>query len=90
MQEIRSIFNDERREDSVIYPIDMVLMVILLAKMYGCNTANEIATFYKDCYLQLVGMLPDPPGPEPERMISPPNINRIMSTFNADEINRLL
>ena len=51
MQTILSIFKDERQEERVIYPIDMVLMVIVLAKLCGCNTANEIAGFYKVRYL---------------------------------------
>ena len=88
MQEIRSTLKDERQEERVIYPIDMVLMVILLAKLCGCNTADEIAAFYKARYLQLICMLPDLPGPE--HMLSPASINRIMRMFKADEINRLL
>ena len=64
LQDIRSIFKDERQENCVIYPIDMVLMVILLAKLSGFNTAKEIASYYKSRYLQLICMLPDLPGPE--------------------------
>ena len=63
-------------------------MVILLAKLCGCNTANEIAAFYQACYLQLICVLPDLPGPE--RMISPASINRIMRMFKVSEINQLL
>ena len=88
LQDIRSIFKDERQENCVIYPIDMVLMVILLAKLSGFNTAKEIASYYKSRYLQLICMLPDLPGPE--HMLSASSINRVMRLFTTDEINELL
>lgn len=88
LQDIRSIFKDERQENCVIYPIDMVLMVILLAKLSGFNTAKEIASYYKSRYLQLICMLPDLPGPE--HMLSASSINRVMRLFTTDEINKLL
>ena len=88
MQAIRSILKDERCEERIFYPIDIVLMVILLAKVCGCNTADEIASFYKERYLRFFCMLPDMP--EPEHMISTTTINRVMCLFKEDEINRLL
>ena len=79
MQEIHSTLKDEHQEERVIYPIDMVLMVILLAKLCGCNTADEIAAFYKARHLQLTCVLPDLPGSE--HMLSPVSVNRILRMF---------
>lgn len=89
MQTIRTILKDKRlKDDRVIYPIDTVLMVIVLANLHGFNTADEIALFYKAKYLELVFLIDGIPGPE--HMLAPSSINRIRRMFSKDEINHLL
>lgn len=89
MRHVReSLKTDPRDQGKVIYPIDLVLMVILLARICGCISAPSIARYYKDHYLELQQWLPDVP--PPNRMISRSTINTVMRMFSEEEIQELL
>lgn len=86
---IRDTLKDKRTDElRIIYPLDVVVMVILLAKLRGYNTTSEIASFYKDSYLELVTIIDDLPSPD--RMLSQSSIKRVMRLFTDEEINTLL
>ena len=63
-QKIRRLFIDTRSENSLVYTLDVVLCVILFAKLQGRTDANEIAEFYNQNYLQLHALIDGMPDPE--------------------------
>lgn len=79
---------DPRDQSKVIYPLDMVLIVVLLARLSGKNTAKAIASYYKEHYLELQCLLPDVPSPR--YMLSATTINTLMRMFSEEEIQALL
>ena len=89
LQAVRNTITDKRKDAvRIIYPVDVVVMVILFAKLRGNNTCQQIANFYKKHYLELVAVIDGIPGPS--HMLSASAIKRTMRLLSADEINELL
>ena len=61
MEIILDSFYEYRNEDRLHYPLHVLLMVIMVAKHYGCQNAQDIADFYNILYLELFITLPDVP-----------------------------
>ena len=89
LQAVRNTLTAKRKDAvRIIYPVDVVVMVILFAKLRGNNTCQQIANFYKKHYLELVAVIDGIPGPS--HMLSASAIKRTMRLLSADEINELL
>lgn len=58
MEIIQDSFSEYRNEDRLHYPLHVLLMVIMIAKQYGCQNAQDIADFYNIHYLELFITLP--------------------------------
>ena len=58
-----SIPRDKRNKHYVIYPVDVVLMVVMLAKLCGYNNCAEYAQFWFDANPYLQCLVPCMPGP---------------------------
>lgn len=54
-------FKEYRERESLHYPLHVLLMVIMIAKQYGCQNAQDIADFYNIHYLELFISIPDVP-----------------------------
>ena len=54
-------FDVYRKEYRLHYPLHVLLMVIMIAKQYGCQNAQDIADFYNIHYLELFISIPDVP-----------------------------
>ena len=55
---IDELFNDYRNEYCARLSLKNIILIIMLAKIYGCNDASEIADFYNEHYLELFILLP--------------------------------
>lgn len=86
MTEIWAKFVDKRSEH--IYPIDVIAVVIILAKLLGRNTANEIALFYKEFNLELQFLIPGMPSPR--HKLSPTTVNTVMLIMTLEDIQHLM
>ena len=58
-----SIPRDQRNQNYVIYPVDVVLMVVMLAKLCGCNNCKEYAGFWFKANPFLQCLVPGMPSP---------------------------
>lgn len=58
---IEDSFDEYRKRESLHYPLHVLLMVIMIAKQYGCQNAQDIADFYNIHYLELFISIPDVP-----------------------------
>lgn len=61
MEIIEDSFKEYRERESLHYPLHVLLMVIMIAKQYGCQNAQDIADFYNIHYLELFITLPEVP-----------------------------
>ena len=61
MEIIQDSFSEYRNEDRLHYPLNVLPMVIMVAKQYGCQNAQDIADFYNIHYLELFITLPEVP-----------------------------
>ena len=55
--EIRQTLKDWRKPDWVIYPLDVLVMVILVARLCGSVTHDEVVSFYRRRYLELYALI---------------------------------
>lgn len=78
-----------RDQGKEIFPIDMLLIVLLLARITGCNTAQVISQYYSDNYFALQLFLPDLPS-SPKHVLSATTISTLMRMFSEREIQELL
>ena len=80
---VKDFFTDSRESGKVIYPIYVVVIVMLLARMQGIKSSTEIAEFYnqKNIVLQLL----IPGMPSPENIISAQTINNIRALISQEE-----
>lgn len=88
ISEIRNKFTDKRAADKVIYPLDLVILIIVLARLCGKNTASEISLFYKKNLLSLQFLLPGMPSPR--HRLSPTTVNTVIRMISLGEIQMLL
>ena len=79
---------DPRNADKVIYSLELVVIILLLARLCGCQTASSVARYYKENYIQLQMLIPDLPSPKP--ILSESTVNRVMRIFSEDELQELL
>ena len=61
MEIIQDSFSEYRNEDRLHYPLNVLPMVMMVAKQYGCQNAQDIADFYNIHYLELFITLPEVP-----------------------------
>ncbi|MDY5064119.1 MAG: hypothetical protein SPE82_05315 [Succinivibrio sp.] len=61
MDIIQDSFDEYRKRESLHYPLHVLLMVIMIAKQYGCQNAQDIADFYNIHYQDLFVSIPDVP-----------------------------
>ena len=80
---------DPRDQGEVIFPIDTLLIVLLLARITGCNTAKGISQYYSDNYFALQLFLPDMPS-SPKHVLSATTISTVRRMFSEREIQDLL
>ena len=85
---IRGICSDWRCEERVIYPLDAMILVIVVAKICKCNTADEIVDFYRINYLQLFILIDGLPSPK--HKLCRNTINIIFKCIKNDELETLL
>ena len=83
-KKIKDMLSDVRQSGKVIYPVYIVVIVMLLARMRGCHSASEIADFYNQQNIVLQLLIPGMPSPE--HKISANTINNIRALISEDEI----
>lgn len=86
MAAIRECFIDKRDPHKITYPLDIIVITILLAKLCGCNTAKEISKFFKLKNLQLQLIVPGMPSVE--HGLSPSTINTVIAMLKYEEIDK--
>ena len=86
--EIRQTLKDWRKPDWVIYPLDVLVMVILVARLCGYVTHDEVVSFYRRRYLELYALIDGMPGPE--HRLSAVTVRRALTMLSAEEVNALL
>ena len=86
--EIRQTLRDWRSPDWVIYPLDVLVMVILVARLCGCVTHDDVVSFYRRRYLELYALIDGMPGPE--HRLSPVTVKRVLTMLSAGEVDGLL
>ena len=88
MHYIRTKFTDPRSKSRIVYPLDSLVIVILLAYIYGQDNAELIANFYKKNNLALQLLVPGLP--DSEYMLSKSTINTALRLIDKEFIERLL
>ena len=88
LKDIRDALTDKRSETKIIYPLDVVVTVILLARLCGNLTAAEVVKFYRERNLELQYLIPGMP--RPRYRLSESTVNCVMRMFSPEEINLLL
>ena len=88
LKDIREALTDKRSETKIIYPLDVMVIVILLARLCGNLTAEEVVVFYRKRNLELQYLIPGMP--RPRYRLSESTVNCVMRMFSPDEINLLL
>lgn len=83
--ELRS---DPRDPSKVIYPLNLVMTIVLLARKNGCYSTRDIAQYYKEHYLELQLFLPDIPSPR--RMLSRSTLRITLRLYTKDELQALV
>ena len=76
MQYIRAKFTDPRSKSRIVYPLDSLVIVILLAYLYGQDNASLIANFYRKNNLALQLLVPGLP--YVEHMLSESKVNTVV------------
>ena len=77
---------DTRSESSLVYTLDVVLCVILFAKLQGRTDANEIAEFYNQNYSQLHALIDGMP--DPEHSLSPASVNTVLRMVDQEQMSK--
>ena len=85
---IRDMIIDKRLEHKVIYPLDVLVFVIVLAKACGCNRAEDIAQFYATRQLELLLLVPGMPSPK--HRVSAATITNILRMVSPEQIDELM
>ena len=88
LKDIRDALTDKRSETKIIYPLDVMVTVILLARLCGNITAVEVVNFYRARNLELQYLIPGMP--RPRFRLSESTVNCVMRMFSPEEINKLL
>ena len=79
---------DPRDPSKVIYPLNLVMTIVLLARKNGCYSTRDIAQYYKEHYLELQLFLPDIPSPR--RMLSRSTLRLMCRLYTKDELQALV
>ena len=88
LKDIRDALTDMRCSAKIIYPLDVMVTVILLARLCGNITASEVVKFYREHNLELQYLIPRMP--RPRYRLSESTVNCVMRMFSPEEINLLL
>jgi predicted transposase YbfD/YdcC len=86
MSKIRNLFADYRNELLVTYPLDVLLMVILLARISGNTTAKDIVNYYRKHCLELVILIPGMPNLH--HQLSVTTVNTALANIDAGEVRK--
>lgn len=81
------IKTDPRQQSKVKFPLAIMVLVIFLAKLCGCNLCREIADFYRKNSRQLQAAIPNF---HIEETVSISTINRIMKKISPSEMQLLV
>ena len=76
LKDIREALTDKRSETKIIYPLDVMVTVILLARLCGNITAVEVVNFYRARNLELQYLIPGMP--RPRFRLSESTVNCVM------------
>lgn len=87
MKAIRESFVDKRDPHKITYPLDVIVITILLAKLCGYNNASEISYFFKRRNLELQLIIPGMP--DVKYGLSKSTINNVIAMLTYEEINKL-
>lgn len=79
---------DPRDPSKVIYPLNLVMTIVLLARKNGCYSTRDIAQYYKEHYLELQLFLPDIPSPR--HMLSRSTLRITLRLYTKDELQALV
>src|SRR5574344_2147828 len=83
MSKIRNLFADYRNELLVTYPLDVLLMVILLARISGNTTAKDIVNYYRKHCLELVILIPGMPNLHHQL-----SVTTVLANIDAGEVRK--
>ena len=83
---IDELFNDYCDEYRAKLSLKCLILIMMLAKVYGCRDACEIADFYNDHYLELFILLPRLP--RYTRKISSCTFAVALRMLNAEELKK--
>lgn len=85
---IRGMLTDERSETFVVYPLDVLVFVIYMARCFGHTRANKIVQWYRQHNLVLQFLIPGIPSPK--HRLSETTINTVMRMIKEEQMEQLL
>lgn len=86
--DIRNSITDPRNLEQVIYPVDVMILIIIMARICGYVKAHEVREFYKIRNLELQLLIPGMPSPK--RCPCKETINTVMRMISAEEMESLV
>lgn len=84
----RAQFTDTRNSMLVKYPLDALIIVIILAKMCGYIIARDIVDFYRTHQLELKLLIPGLP--QAKYRLSASTVNTVISLINPEQLKEFL
>lgn len=88
MRYIHNTITDPRNKSCVVYPLDSLIIIIMLAHMYGYYDAQSIANFYKEHLLEIQLLVPGVP--PLDCLLSKSTINTVFKLVDKEDIENLL
>lgn len=86
MKDIRDSVVDPRKRTSIIYPCDVMMIIIILAKLNGMNIATEIASYYRLHNEELQDLIPGMP--DEKYKLSASTINNFIGMIDPKIIEK--
>ena len=86
MSDIRDSVVDPRKRTSIIYPCDVMMIIIILAKLNGMNIATEIASYYRLHNEELQDLIPGMP--DEKYKLSASTINNFIGMIDPKIIEK--
>ena len=85
---IRRMLTDQRSETFVVYPLDVLVFVIYMARCFGHTRAEHIVQWYRQYNLALQFLIPGIPSPK--HRLSVTTINTVMRMISEEQMEQLL
>lgn len=85
---IRGMLTDKRLETFVVYPLDVLVFVIYMARCFGHTRADKIVQWYRQYNLALQFLIPGIPSPK--HRLSVTTINTVMRMISEEQMEQLL